>query len=73
MNDFTISISEDDAIDLMRLLENSGRIELFVKVRDQIFAQRERRFESSTRQQQRQQQPAASFEEVERFVGGFFR
>lgn len=73
MNDFTITISEDDAIDLVRLLENSGRIELFVKVRDQVFAQRECRFESQSRQQQRQQQPAASFEEVERLVGGFFR
>lgn len=72
MNDFTITISEDDAIDLMRLLENSGRIELFVKVRDQVFAQRERQFESSTRQQQREQQ-TVSFEEIERLVGGFFR
>lgn len=72
MNDFTISLSEDDAIDLMRLLENADRIELFVKVRDQVFAQRERRIESQSRRQQRQQQ-TVSFEEIERLVGGFFR
>lgn len=64
---YEIRLSGDDALTIISLLENAGNASLAVKVRDQMYAQRREKLASIG------QKKEASFDEVQRIFGGFFK
>ena len=67
MTTYEIKLTGEEVLTVISILENSGSAALAVKVRDQLYAQRREKLASIG------QKKEASFDEVQRIFGGFFK
>lgn len=69
--DYEITLSGDDLLTIISLLENAGSAQLAVKVRDQLYEQRRRKMAQISDAGSRGTREA-SYEDVKRVFDGFF-
>lgn len=68
---YEIRLNGDDLLTIISLLENAGSASLAVKVRDQMYEQRQRFFATFSQGTKSQQKPMSDKEAVD-FLSGLF-
>lgn len=68
---YEIQLNGDDLLTIISLLENAGSASLAVKVRDQMYEQRQRFFATFGQDAKPQQKPMSDQEAVD-FLSGLF-